>query len=206
MSLESKLRSYYTKNATQADMHGWGLSGGRAGKTARRTKAITDDNPVSTYEREVKKAVSMSGMGLNQGPPAYLNTDVHRFKYKGIPGNGLSGGSNRYGYAEHFGNDNPMHVGFQQKYPGSFPMPGFYPNSDGAGLSGGHGIMTGGYRPAYMGGMMGGSSKAKKVKNPARVAAGKAAAAKSDWLRKVAAYRKETGASQKDAFKALGRK
>jgi hypothetical protein len=115
--------------------------------------------------------------------------------------NGFSGGTDAspealaaYGEQVLGGNN-----AWSNKYSGSFPQPGFYPN--GAGLSGG----IGGF------GMDGGKVKypnnlgpgRRHLKNPARVAAGKASAASNSWLQRVKAFRAATGLSQKEAFKRL---
>jgi hypothetical protein len=93
-------------------------------------------------------------------------------------GSGMSGG---------VGSGGKMPKGYPSMYPGSFPMPGFYP----------------GGQDGYQG--IGGARQGRcRPKNPARVAAGRKAASENPWLKKVAAYRKShPGMSQKDAMKAL---
>lgn len=85
-------------------------------------------------------------------------------------------------------------IGYPSKYPGSFPMPGFYP-----------GIQSGDMTHMGMGdGLSGGTShKQKHRKSPSRVSAGKKAASENPWLKKVAAYRKKHSVSQRDAMIAL---
>jgi hypothetical protein len=183
MSFENKLESYYAKNASQADMHGWGLSGGKKSHSAMHGAG---------YEDEIKKAVY--GHGIKDG----------------AGGRGLSGGRRKL-RKSHGGTLSAGAMGYPARYPGSFPMPGFYPAEpimteakrmsfiDGLGLGSGAGLSGG----TGTGGV---ARQMKKHKSPAKVAAGKKAASENPWLKKIAAYRQEHGVSQKQAMIALGKR
>lgn len=164
-------------------MHGWGLSGGvRHHKPAKRHRKHSmhggSDGSMGDYESEIKKAVYGHGIKDGQGM---------------IPSHMIKGGHMQ-----------GMHLGYSARYPGSFPMPGFYPAEP---------MMTEAKRMNFIDGigtvgqgLSGGGRRMKHMKSPAKVAAGKKAASENPWLKKIAAYRQEHGVSQKQAMIALGRK
>ncbi len=211
MSLEQKLLGQYRKNAKIADMGGYGLSGGsddgmRAAQDMYSKELMSLDSKgmgLSGGRRKRRKAPKEVEGGFFPGAsiiiPAVASLVSSLLKKGGnVPGlsgggspmvgHGQSGGIQSGGMTQHRG----MPMGYPERYPGSFPMPGFYPGGQD------------GYQGNIGSGLSGGG-RMKKSKNPNRVAAGKKSASGNSWLSRVAEYRKSHGVSQKEAMIALGR-
>lgn len=210
MSLEQRLINQYRKDANIADMGGYGLSGGNDNVLDEYqhqlmntlNTSIPRSGPLGSglashggrkrgRPRGSKNKSSKSKGGFFPGA-AMLAPAAIALISKLISGKGLSGGEmsmlsriapNDIANGIKLEQKGSPSIGYPSKYPGSFPMPGFFPGPQ---ESYGQGYPVSGQ------GLSGGR-KARASRGPSS----------NPWLKRVADYRKSHGVSQKEAMIAL---